>query len=83
MNLLLGVGFNKEVGEDSALYWNKEPGSLATLLEKADALNAETIEQLDEKSTARVQNAYSWEKIIKAYEQTFLGEQAILSKERV
>lgn len=83
LNLLLGVGFNKEVGEDSALYWSKEPGNLAALLEKADALNAETIEQLDEKSTARVQDAYSWEKIIKAYEQTFLGEQAILSKERV
>lgn len=62
MNLLLGVGFNKEVGEDSALYWSKEPGNLATLLEKADTLDADTIEQLDKKSTARVQNAYSWKK---------------------
>lgn len=72
MNLLLGVGFNKEVGEDSALYWSKEPGNLAALLEKADALNAETIEQLDEKSTARVQNAYSWKKIVNEYENVFL-----------
>lgn len=72
LNLLLGVGFNKEVGEDSALYWSKEPGNLAALLEKADALDAETIEQLDEKSTARVQNAYSWEKIVGEYEKTFL-----------
>ena len=64
LNLLLGVGFNKEVGEDSALYWSKEPGNLSALLEKTDALDAEIIEQLDEKSTARVQDAYSWEKII-------------------
>ena len=71
MNLLLGVGFNKEVGEDSALYWIKEPGNLSALLEKADALDAEIIEQLDEKSTARVQDAYSWEKIISEYERVF------------
>ena len=24
LNLLLDVGFNKEVAEDGALYWNKE-----------------------------------------------------------
>ena len=71
LNLLLGVGFNKEVGEDSALYWSKEPGNLSALLEKADALDAEIIEQLDEKSTARVQDAYSWEKIISEYERVF------------
>ena len=71
LNLLLGVGFNKEVGEDSALYWSKEPGDLSALLEKADALDAEIIEQLDEKSTARVQDAYSWEKIISEYERVF------------
>lgn len=72
LNLLLGVGFNKEVGEDSALYWNKEPGSLATLLEKADTLDVDTIEQLDKKSTARVQDAYSWGKIVNEYENVFL-----------
>ena len=25
LNLLLDVGFNREVGEDGALYWKKEP----------------------------------------------------------
>ena len=72
LNLLLGVGFNKEVGEDSALYWSKELGNLATLLEKADTLDADTIEQLDKKSTARVQDAYSWKKIVNEYENVFL-----------
>lgn len=47
MNLLLGVGFNKEVGEDSALYWSKDSGNLAALLEQADALDADTITLLD------------------------------------
>lgn len=75
LNLLLGVGFNKEVGEDSALYWSKEPGNLAALLEQADALDAETIAQLDKKSTERVRDAYSWEKIVGEYEKTFLEGQ--------
>ena len=32
LNLLYGVGFNKEVGEDGALYWSKTPGFLKDLL---------------------------------------------------
>ena len=36
LNLLLDVGFNREVGEDAALYWSKQPGSLASLIEEAD-----------------------------------------------
>ncbi|MBP3879745.1 MAG: DUF1972 domain-containing protein, partial [Lachnospiraceae bacterium] len=29
LNLLVGVGFNREVGENAALYWSRKPGSLA------------------------------------------------------
>lgn len=72
LNLLLGVGFNKEVGEDSALYWSKDSGNLAALLEQADALDADTIAMLDKKSTERVRDAYSWKKIVSEYEKTFL-----------
>lgn len=39
LNLLLDVGFNKEVGEEPALYWNKENGNLATLIQKADTMD--------------------------------------------
>lgn len=74
LNLLLDVGFNREVGEDSALYWSKESRNLATLLDKTDTLDADIIEQLDKKSTDRVRDAYSWEKIVEEYEKTFLEE---------
>lgn len=72
LNLLLGVGFNQEVGQDGALYWTKDPGNLAALLEQADGLDEQTIAELDRKSTERVKNAYSWEKIVGEYEKTFL-----------
>ena len=71
LNLLLDVGFNREVGEDSALYWSKEVGNLSALLEQADALEPESIAHLDKKSTDRVKDAYSWEKIVDAYEKIF------------
>lgn len=72
VNLLLDVGFNKEVGQDSALYWGKEEGSLSSLLEKVDKLTPEEIVLLDANSTKRVMHTYSWEKIIREYECVFL-----------
>lgn len=72
VNLLLGVGFNREVGENSALYWNKKTGNLARLLEQADTLTSAEMEDLDQQSLNRVKEAYSWEKICNEYETTFL-----------
>ncbi|WP_323058580.1 beta 1-4 rhamnosyltransferase Cps2T, partial [Limosilactobacillus reuteri] len=34
VNLLYNVGFNKEVGKDAALYWDKSSGSLSSILNK-------------------------------------------------
>ena len=68
VNLLLGVGFNKEVGRDGAFYWNKEKGSLASLLENADSLSNAEIEEKDALSTKRVIDFYSWQKICREYE---------------
>ena len=72
LNLLLGVGFNREVAEDAALYWTKEPGSLATLIEKADTLTTQEIADLGEKAKKRIREAYSWEFIASRYEEIFL-----------
>lgn len=72
LNLLLGVGFNREVAEDAALYWTKEPGDLAALIEKADTLSAEEIAILGEKAKNRIATAYSWQFITDEYERLFL-----------
>lgn len=72
LNLLLDVGFNREVAEDAALYWNKENGSLAKLICLADGLSAETIEKLGCKAKARIRDVYSWEYICERYAEVFL-----------
>lgn len=68
LNLLLDVGFNKEVGEDGALYWNKNDGDLATLIEKADRLGQENIEKQAIKARQRIDEHYSWDLIVRKYE---------------
>lgn len=75
LNLLLGVGFNQEVAEDAALYWSKEPGDLAKLIEKADLLSAEQIAELGAKAKKRIADAYSWAFIASEYEKLFLGKE--------
>ena len=74
LNLLLDVGFNREVGEDAALYWKKDTGSLAQLIEEADALTEAMIVKLGRKAKARIADAYSWEFITSQYEKLFLEE---------
>ena len=74
LNLLYNVGFNKEVGENAALYWSKTPGFLRDLLEKADNLSSKQIDNLGKKAKQRVIDGYSWKKIVNMYEDSFLKE---------
>jgi len=69
LNLLLDVGFNREVAEDAALYWNKENRNLASLIENTDNLSKEEIEKLGKKAKKRIQDAYSWEYISNRYKE--------------
>lgn len=75
LNLLVDVGFNKEVAEDCALYWNREAGALAKLIDKADVMSEGEIEELGKKAKKRVAEAYSWEYICGLYENAF-GEKS-------
>ena len=74
LNLLLKVGFNQEVAEDAALYWTKDDGNLAALINKADNMTAEEIRDLGVKSKQRIADAYSWQFIADEYEWLFLGK---------
>ena len=74
LNLLVDVGFNKEVAEDSALYWSREDGNLARLIDQADAMKPEEIAELGRKAKKRVSEAYTWERICGLYEDVFTEE---------
>lgn len=72
MNLLLDVGFNKEVGQDGAIYWNKEKGNLAKKIEEVEKYTEDQISNYAEKAKERIAQEYSWEKIIEEYENIFI-----------
>ena len=73
LNLLLDVGFNREVAENSALYWTKQEGNLAHLINQADAMDNEASIKIGRDSTKRIQEEYSWGKIANRYLRIFLN----------
>lgn len=72
LNLLLDVGFNKEVAEDAALYWNKKPGDLTRLIDRADQMAAVDIAELERRAKERIADAYSWQHISGQYKNLFV-----------
>lgn len=75
LNLLYDVGFNREVAEDGALYWNLENMNLAHLIDETDKLDENFINNLSNKAKNRIRKEYTWKKIVNDYEKIFLGEQ--------
>ncbi len=74
LNLLLDVGFNREVAEEAAIYWTKESGNLSALIERTDRMSAEEIAEYGKRAKKRVKEYYSWDKIVGDYERLFLAE---------
>ncbi|MDD3362869.1 MAG: DUF1972 domain-containing protein [Hespellia sp.] len=68
LNLLLNVGFNKEVAKESALYWDKQNGNLAELIDQSENLRPEEIKQLSAKAREIILKEYSWDYIVDRYE---------------
>lgn len=60
LNLLVDVGFNREVAQDAALYWCVEEGNLAKLIDMADQMSDAEKSDLGRKAKDRIRAAYSW-----------------------
>ena len=73
LNLLLDVGFNKEVGEDGSVYWNKEEGNLANLINRLENINNDQLKELSTKAKQRIDSEYSWDYIVRKYEDLLNG----------
>lgn len=75
INMLLNVGFNKEVGEDGAIYWGKQKKQLSGLINKVDKYSELEVSELDRKSDLRIIEQFDWKIIIESYENQFTKEQ--------
>ena len=70
-NLVLDVDFNRKVAKETALYWKKEPGQLAQLIDQVDAQTDFT--ELGQAAKENMKENYTWEKIVGEYEDLFLS----------
>lgn len=75
LNLLIDVGFNREVAEDCAWYWESTSGSLARLIDQADSMNLDAIVEMGRRAKKRVAKEYTWEKICREYRDVFLNQE--------
>lgn len=60
LNLLIDVGFNREVAEDAALYWGTEEGKLASLIDKCDEMIEQQRREYGLKGKERIKDAFDW-----------------------
>jgi len=71
LNLLFDICFNREVGKNAVLYWSKEKGSLAKLIDEADKMQEQEIEDLGNLAKSRIEKEYSWEMVVGEYEELY------------
>lgn len=72
VNLLYDVGFNRECGEDSCLYWSKKANSLSKIIANCDSFDNKMNEKLNEESTNQIKQKYDWIFIVNLYEKVFI-----------
>lgn len=73
LNLLLDVGFNREVGADAGLYWKKDEGVLSRLIDQVDDMNETLQTEYSLKAKERIKSAYSWKYIGQEYKKLWKG----------
>lgn len=72
LNLLYDVGFNREVAQNSAKYWNKTSHNLARLINTCDSFSQDKINNIGSMARDEVINNFLWKDIIFRYERRFL-----------
>lgn len=73
LNILLDVGFNKEVAENGAVYFNKKAGNLSKLINKLEKMTDKEKNELSKNAKKRIEEKYSWDYIVKEYEDILEG----------
>lgn len=74
LNLLLDVGFNREVAEDGALYWNKGSSRLSSLINGAENITGNQLDKISKRAEEIIKERFTWDYVCGNYEQLFLDE---------
>lgn len=72
LNLLIDVGFNKDVAHDAAIYWTKQKGNLASKIKDADEYSEMKLKKNQQVAINIIKDEYTWDRINSLYEGLFL-----------
>lgn len=72
LNILLDVVFNREVGQEGAIYFTKSQNSLMDTIYRAEKLETSEIEKLSYNAKDRISKFYSWDYITEEYKKLFI-----------
>lgn len=68
INLLFDVPYNREVGENGAIYFDKKIGSLSNKINYLETVSNQVREEYKTKAVDRIQKNYLWNDIVYKYE---------------
>ena len=68
INLLLDVGFNREVAMEGAIYFSKDDSNLSQKINNLEFISIKSIKRLENAAKNRVINEYNWERVTSKYE---------------
>ena len=71
VNLLYDAVYNREVGEDAALYFNNEEGSFCKQINTIEKFKAKEQSEYGKKAKQRIKDEYTWEIVVKKYKKLF------------
>ena len=71
VNILYNACYNMEVGEDAAVYFSNEEGSLCEQLEIIEKFKSKEQNEFGEKAKNRIKEEYTWEIVVKKYKKLF------------
>ncbi len=71
VNILYDAVYNKEVGEDAALYFSNEEGSLCKQINNIEKFKIKEQNEYGKKAKQRIKDEYTWEIVVKKYKKLF------------
>ena len=71
INIVYDEEYNRDVCEDSVLYFTEEAFSLRDIIEKVDKFKSKENEEYSNKAKERVKNEFTWDLTINKYKKTF------------
>lgn len=71
VNILYNACYNMEVGEDAAIYFSNEDGSLADAIETVEKFKTKEQNEYGLKAKTRIKEEYTWEIVVKKYKKLF------------